>query len=82
MAGAAAKKVVVEFPKPLLDRTERAVVDLSINRSDLIRQAVEKYLEMLQREKLEHELAEGYALNASRDRAIGKEFSSVDSDNF
>jgi metal-responsive CopG/Arc/MetJ family transcriptional regulator len=77
---AAVRRVVVDFPSPLLSRTERAVAELHTNRSALIRVAVEKYLEFLQKAKLEQALAEGYAANAAQARKSCEEFAHVDSD--
>lgn len=78
----AARRVVVELPEPLFDRAERATRELSINRSELIRQAVERFVSELQRARLESELAEGYSANAKFDRAISEEFAAVDYENF
>jgi len=74
--------VAVELPEPLFDRAERASRELSINRSELVRQAVERFIEELQRARLERELAEGYLANAKLDRAIAKEFAAVDGESF
>ena len=81
-AGVGVKRVVVDLPKPLFVRAERATEELSINRSDLIREAVERYLKYLAEQKLASELVEGYRLNAGLDRAIAEEFSAVDYENF
>ena len=78
---AMSKKLIIEFPTDLYARTERAVADLAVNRSVLIRTAVEFYLESLNRQKLERELAEGYMANASLNRRIAGEFSYSDSEN-
>lgn len=75
---AAARKVVIDFPEPLLRETDEAVEALSTNRSKLIRLAVEQYLETLRRKRLEEQLAEGYRANAERDRQIAEEFASVE----
>ena len=82
MHAAAVRRVVVDFPKPLLTRAERVVAELDMNRSELIRTAVEQYLDLLQRQKLDRELADGYRLNAEHDRSIGEEFAAVDYENF
>jgi metal-responsive CopG/Arc/MetJ family transcriptional regulator len=76
------RKVVIDFPKPLFERTERAAAELAINRSALIRSAVDQYLEALHRKRLDEELAAGYAANAELDRRIAAEFSSVDYETF
>jgi metal-responsive CopG/Arc/MetJ family transcriptional regulator len=74
------RRVVVDFPEPLFDRAERVAAELAMNRSDLIRKAVEGYLEALQRATLERELAEGYVANASQARLACEEFAHADLD--
>jgi hypothetical protein len=81
-AGAPSRKVVIDFPEPLFEQTERAAAELAINRSALIRSAVERYLDALHRKRMEQELAAGYAANADLDRRIAAEFSSVDYETF
>jgi hypothetical protein len=46
-----------------------------------VRSAVEQYVKELQRQRLERELAEGYAANAALDRRICGDFSYVDAEN-
>jgi metal-responsive CopG/Arc/MetJ family transcriptional regulator len=72
------RKVVVDFPDVLFQRAERAAAALSTNRSGLIRAAVEHYLQSLERERMERELADGYTANTALDRRISQEFSAVD----
>lgn len=79
-AASAVKRVVVDFPAPLLARAERVVAELEMNRSELIRMAVEQFLESLQKAKLEQSLAEGYVANAAQARQVSEEFAYVDSD--
>jgi len=81
-ATATSRKVVVDFPAPLFRETERVVAEIGINRSKLIRCAVEQYLETLQRKRLEQELAAGYMANSALDRRIAEEFSAVDYEAF
>ena len=78
---AGVRRIVVDFPTPLLTRAECAIPELASNRSDLIRKAVEHYVEAFQQQKLAQELAEGYRLNAEHDRAIGEAFAVVDFEN-
>ena len=80
MPAAAVRRVVVEFPAPLLNRAERMVAELAINRSEFIRKAVERYLEALEQARLEQDLAEGYAANAAQARSLCEEFVHVDGD--
>ena len=72
------KKVIVEFPEELLERTEAAASELSTDRSKFIRSAVEKALARLERRKLERELADAYTANANLALRITEEFSHVD----
>jgi metal-responsive CopG/Arc/MetJ family transcriptional regulator len=74
------KRVVVEFPATLLSRAESVLGELAKNRSELIRLAVEQYLESLERAKLERELAEGYTANAAQARNLCEEFAPLESD--
>ena len=74
------KRVVVDFPTSLLARAERAIAELGTNRSELIRMAVEQFIESLQKAKLEQSLAEGYMANAAQARQVSEEFACVDSD--
>ena len=76
------RRVAVDLPGPLFDRTELVTRELSMNRSELIRIAVEQFVEAVHRTELERDLAEGYQANARRDRAIAEEFSAVDYDTF
>ena len=80
MPATAARRVVVEFPTSLLNRAEGVLPELAINRSELIRKAVERYLETLERAKLERELADGYIANAAQARSLCDEFANVDAD--
>jgi metal-responsive CopG/Arc/MetJ family transcriptional regulator len=81
-ATAASRKVVVDFPAPLFRETERVVAEIGTSRSKLIRRAVEQYLEALQRQRLEQELAAGYVANSALDRGIAEEFSAADYEAF
>ena len=74
------KKVVVDLPAPLFNETEWALNELSINRSTLIRSAVEKFVADLRRKKLEEELAAGYIANASQARNAAEDFAHADAD--
>ncbi len=74
------RKVIVDFPADLYAATEKATTQLSINRSILIRAAVREYLEKLNREELEKQLAEGYIANAPQAREMAEAFEHVDAD--
>jgi metal-responsive CopG/Arc/MetJ family transcriptional regulator len=75
------RKVIVEFPVPLLKRMDQAAAELAMPRSRIIRAAVEHYLAQAARTSLEQQLAEGYAASAENDRRIAREFTHVDFEN-
>jgi metal-responsive CopG/Arc/MetJ family transcriptional regulator len=75
-----ARKIVIDFPAPLFQETEHAVHELSMNRSVLIRSAVEMYLRVRQREKLERQIAESFAANAEFDRQLVEDFAHLDAE--
>ncbi len=79
-AAATAKRVVIDFPASLFEATENAAVELAINRSSLIREAVKQFLEERQRQKLEQELAEGYIANAVSSRILAEEMMGAETD--
>jgi metal-responsive CopG/Arc/MetJ family transcriptional regulator len=80
-ASGASRKVIVDFPDPLYEETQKAADELSINRSVLIRRAVHEYLRRLERQKLARELAEGYRANADLHQKVSDEFKYVDAEN-
>lgn len=71
---------MIDFPRDLFKQTERAASELSINRSNFIRAAVERYIREMGQKRLEQELIEGYTANAESSRRINEEFSHVDSE--
>jgi len=82
-AGAAAsRKVVVKFPAELCAETERVAAEIGASRSKLVRCAVEQYLEVVRRNRLEQELAAWYVANSALDRRITEEFSAADYETF
>jgi metal-responsive CopG/Arc/MetJ family transcriptional regulator len=76
----AGRKVIVELPASLYAETEKAIAQLSINRSHLIRSALQEFLDKLRKKELESELADGYIANASQARQTAEAFSRVDSE--
>jgi len=80
LAHRAGRKVIVELPASLYAETEKAMAQLSTNRSSLIRSALQEYLDKLRKKELESELAEGYVANASQARQTAKTFSHIDSE--
>jgi len=77
----ASRKIIVNFPEPLYEQTQEAVQELSVTRSELIRQAVYEYLRRMERRKLTRELVEGYRANADLNRELSEEFLYVDGSN-
>lgn len=72
------ERVLVEFSESLLKRTDEAARHLEKNRSELIRTAVERLLDGLEKQKFDAELAVAYTANASMNLAIAEEFAPVD----
>lgn len=79
-ATAAKRKVVIDFPQDLFEEAEKAAGELQINRSSLVRVAVEQFIKDLHRKKLERQLIDGYTANAALSRQTSEEFSFVDSE--
>lgn len=77
---AKARKIVVNFPEPLYRRTAVVAAEVATNYSEFIRLAVEEYLDVRERAKLEQDLAEGYIANAAATRTVNNELSHVDLD--
>jgi Arc/MetJ-type ribon-helix-helix transcriptional regulator len=76
------ERVLIEFPSALLQRADEAARGLETNRSDLIRNAVERLLDEMEYRELERELAKAYAANAELNRALTLEFREVDREGF
>ena len=74
------KRVVIDFPEPLFEATDHAASELAINRSSLIRKAVEQFLAAMDREKLEKELEEGYLANAASALVVANELMGAETD--
>lgn len=81
-ASPARQRVLVEFPSSLLERADEAAARLAKNRSELIRTAVEKLLESLDKERLALEMAEGYIANSALNLSVLEEFAHVDREGF
>ena len=80
--GSSTRKILVEFPKELLERAQVVADEQATDRSKLIRTAVEKYVRTIERQKLERELAEAYKANSELALRISEEFNAVDRENF
>ncbi len=79
-AAALSKKVNVDFPKPLFEKTEQASAELKLSRSQLLRRAVEEFLARTESEKLERAIAESLVANSQADREIFEDFKYVDTE--
>jgi metal-responsive CopG/Arc/MetJ family transcriptional regulator len=76
------ERVLVEFPASLLKRADHAARELSKNRSELIRSAVEKMLAEMDAKQLEQQLAAAYAANATLSLEMAEEFAHIDREGF
>ena len=76
------ERLLVEFPESLLKRADEAARELNKNRSELIRTAVEQFLQGMATKRLELELAAAYTANAQRNVELAEEFTNVDREGF
>ena len=76
------ERVLIEFSASLLKRADRAARELSKNRSELIRTAVEKLLAEMEAKQLEQQLAAAYSANAALSLEMAEEFAHVDREGF
>ena len=76
------ERVLIEFPASLLKRADQAARELSKNRSELIRTAVEKMLAEMEAKQLEQDLAAAYTANSALSLEMAEEFAHVDSEGF
>lgn len=72
------KRVMFTLPSGLLERVDEEVKKLETNRSNLIREALEYFLEERRRHELRELLKEGYLYHAERDQRICEEFAYSD----
>lgn len=72
------RKVMFTAPPDLLVRLDTTVDQLGTNRSQLIRQAIEYYLENMRRQEVRTQLEEGYRVHAARDLQISEAFKYAD----
>lgn len=81
-SGARNERVLIEFPSTLLDRAEQAARGLQTNRSELIRNALEHFLNDMEAKEFERQLGAAYSANADMNRALAAEFAAADQDGF
>ena len=79
-AAPARKKITVDIPQSLYKRTEEVLHERHITTSELVREAMEQYLDTLWHKKLEEELAEGYIANAALSEQVHREFEFADAE--
>jgi len=72
------RKVMFTAPPELLSRLDATVDRLGANRSQLIREAIELYLDAIRRQELRSQLEEGYRAHAARDLQISEAFRYAD----
>ena len=77
---ARARKITVDIPRRLYEETEEVIQERHITTSMFVRDAMQRYLKVIKRKKLERELEEGYLANAELGNQIHKEFESVDAE--
>ncbi len=72
------QRVMITLPPSLLAQLEEAATRMQYSRSQLIREAVEQFLETQRRQELRDLLKEGYLANAERDLRSAEEFAASD----
>ena len=78
MRTATMQRVMFTIPPSLLERVEEAAARLNTSRSDLIRRALEHFLEEQRRQELRELLKEGYLATAEESLRICEEFAYAD----
>jgi predicted transcriptional regulator len=72
------ERVLVEFPSSLLQRADEAASQLEKNRSELIRTAVEHWVDRIERKRFEAQLAAAYAANSGMNQELAEDFRNID----
>ena len=75
-------RILVEFPSHLIERADVEAARTQTSRSQLIREALEGFLAVREKARVERELAEAYCANAGRNLEMLEEFSAVDREIF
>lgn len=76
------ERVLIEFSSRLLQQTDEAARSLNRNRSELIRFAVEDFLNGIEAKKFQERLAAAYTANSHLNRDVCQEFEAVDREGF
>ncbi len=74
------KKITVDIPGPLYRKAEEVVQERHISTSVFVREAMERFLEQIHKERLEQQLAEGYVTHAALSEQVHKDFAFVDAE--
>ena len=74
----AMQKVMFTIPSELLTRLDEEARSAGASRSQVIRAAVQAFLEVQQTERRRQQLAEGYQIHAGRDLRVAEAFRYVD----
>jgi len=74
------QRVMVTLPPDLVTAVSQVTQRQDSNRSELIRKALEFYLDELKRQELAEQMKEGYLINAERDLRICNEFAYADAE--
>lgn len=69
------------FPIDLIYRFETENKKTGIDFSNFVRDAIDEKLKIIEKERLEKELEEGYLANADLDRTTCEEFKYIDGEN-
>jgi CopG family transcriptional regulator / antitoxin EndoAI len=72
------QRVMITIPPRLLQQVEEMMTKTNSSRSQLIREALEQYLETQRLQELRALLKEGYLYHAERDLHICEEFAASD----
>lgn len=76
------ERVLIEFPEELLQQADEAARALNRNRSELIRSAVEHFLDEMEAKRFEDRLAAAYSANSKMNLELSREFEAVDREGF
>jgi len=68
------KKIMITIPSNLLNEVEKKAREKNYNRSRIIREFLQAYLDEQKRIELYEKLKEGYIVNKQRDQKISEDF--------
>ncbi len=73
-------KVMIVMPDELLEETDIEARKESRNRSQVIRTALQEYLERRKRQEVREDMIEGYRVRAQEDLDLMREFEAADAE--